>query len=109
MNEEVTGISFGAAIEAVGHVERRQLLLALLNGHSGGDRLVDLDRFEPGVPDESLQLSMHHVHLPKLEGLGLVDVDRQQRSVTAGPNFGEIQPLLELLADNRSQLPAGML
>lgn len=50
---------------------------------------------------------MYHLHLPKLEGAGFIDATWERRSVTAGPRFGEIRPLLELLDNNRSKLPDG--
>lgn len=108
MNKEVESTSFEACLEVLGHVERRRLLLALLNDSSEGDRTVALDRLDSGTLDNSLGLSMHHVHLPKLEGTGFVDTDPQRGSVTAGPRFDEIRPLLELLDSNRSQLPDGL-
>jgi hypothetical protein len=107
MSEEVAATSFEACLEALGHVERRRLLLSLLNGTSDEDRAVTLDQLDSDAEDETLKLSMHHVHLPKLEASGFIDADRQQHSVTRGPRFNEIQPLLELLDNNRGQLPDG--
>jgi hypothetical protein len=107
MSEEVAATSFEACLEALGHVERRRLLLSLLNGTSDEDRAVTLDQLDSDAEDETLKLSMHHVHLPKLEASGFIDADRQQHFVTRGPRFNEIQPLLELLDNNRGQLPDG--
>ena len=107
MSEEAAATSFEACLEALGHVERRRLLLSLLNGTSDEDRAVTLDQLDSDAEDETLKLSMHHVHLPKLEESGFIDADRQQHSVTRGPRFDEIRPLLELLDDNRGQLPSG--
>jgi hypothetical protein len=104
MSEEVVATSFEACLEALADVERRRLLLALLDGTSDG---VALDQLDPDAEDETLELSMHHVHLPKLEASGFIDTDRQQRSVSRGPRFDEVRPLLELLDDNRGQLPDG--
>mgnify|MGYP000220320029 CR=1 FL=1 len=102
MNEEVAAKSLDACFEALGDVERRRLLLALVN-ESSGDGAVALDQLYPDASD----VSLHHVHLPKLEALGFIDVDRQQGSVTEGPRLDEIRPLLELLDENRGQLPGG--
>ncbi|WP_432764882.1 DUF7344 domain-containing protein [Halobaculum halobium] len=107
MSTQDTAVSFEAYLDAVGHVERRRLLLALLNSTSDGDPTVALDRLDSTAADETLRLSLHHVHLPKLEDLGFVDADRDQRSVTTGPQFDEIRPILKLLDDNRDQLPHG--
>ena len=107
MSEQITATSFEACIEALGHVERRRLLLALLNDTSGGDRRAALDRLDSDTADGALKLSMHHVHFPKLEEAGFVEADYQQYTVTAGPRFEEVRPLLELLDGNRNQLPDG--
>lgn len=107
MSEKVTETSSDGCLGAIGHVERRRLLLALLDGTSDGDRTVAFDQLDSDAATESLKPSMHHVHLPKLEVSGFIDTDRQQRSVTRGPRFDEIRPLLELLDDNRGGLPDG--
>ena len=107
MNEEVKSISFDSCLEALGHVERRQLLLALLDDTSDGSRTVALDQLDSAGDDERMRVSLHHVHLPKLSDMGFIDTGQHQRSVTAGPRFTEIQPLLELLVDNQSHLPDG--
>jgi len=107
MSEQVTATSFEACIEALGHIERRRLLLSLLNDTSDGDRTVVLNQLGADAADETLRLSMYHSHLPKLEDLGFITVNSRQDSVTTGSNFAEIQPLVELLDNNRSQLPDG--
>jgi len=107
MSEQVTATSFEACIEALGHIERRRLLLSLLNDTADRDRTVVLDPRDADAADETLRLSMHHNHLPKLEELGFITVDSRQDAVTTGSNFDEIRPLLELLDNNRSQLPCG--
>jgi len=110
MSEQATApaTSVEACFDALGHIERRRLLLALLNGTAGGDRPVVLDDPDSDAAADTLQLSMHHVHLPKLENLEFIHVDRQRGSVTEGPRFDEIRPLLELLDDNRERLPDGL-
>ena len=107
MSKEVTATSIEACLEALGHIERRRLLLALLNGTADGDQAVACDPLDADAVDKPRQLSMHHLHLPKLAESGFIDADRQQGSVTKGPQFEEIRPLLELLDDNRGQLPDG--
>jgi len=107
MSEEITATSFEACLEALNHVERRRLFLALLNGTSDKNGSVALDQLDSDSDDETLKPSMHHVHLPKLEASGYIDVDQQQRAVRRGPQFDEIRPLLELLEDNQRQLPDG--
>lgn len=104
MIEDVTSTSFDAHLDALGHVDRRRLLLALLHANAGGDLPVDVDRLANGTA-EDLRVSMHHVHLPKLDDYGFVDADLDRYTVTTGPRFDEIRPLLELLDGNRDRLP----
>jgi len=107
MSKQVTSTSLDSHLNALGHVDRRRLLLTLLHANTDGDRPVEIDQMEYDTAERSLELSMHHVHLPKLEDKGLVDADAETHSVRRGPRFGEIKPLLELLDANREQLPDG--
>ena len=107
MNEQILSTSFDSHLDAVSHVDRRRLLLTLLHANTDGNRPVEIDQIESDTAERSLELSMHHVHLPKLEDKGLVDGDADTHSVMRGPRFGEIKPLLELLDANRGQLPDG--
>jgi hypothetical protein len=107
MSEEITATSFDDCLDALDHVERRRLLLALLNGTSGAGG-VAFGRLDVTNADGTMKLAMYHVHLPKLERLGFVDADWDRRSVARGARFDGIRPLLELLDDNRDRLPNGM-
>ena len=54
-------------------------------------------------------IGMKHVHLPKLESYGFITWDQTTSEVSKGPNFGEIRPLLEMLAAHEDELPDGWL
>jgi hypothetical protein len=104
MSTEVT-VSFDAQLEALRDVDRRRLLRALLNAEEA-DLPIGLDQPEYETAERGVLVSLQHVHLPKLEDPGFVDVNLDQHSVTRGPRFDEIEPLLELLETNRDRLPA---
>jgi len=104
MSEEVTSASFDAHLDALGHADRRRLLLTLLDASAEGDLPVDVDRLANGTA-EAFRVSMHHVHLPKLDDYGFADTNLDRYTVTPGPRFDEIRPLLELLDGNRDRLP----
>ena len=95
---------FDTHLDALRHVDRRRLLLALLNAEEAA-LPIELDQPEYETAESDVLLSFHHNHLPKLEDLGLVDVNPAQHSVTTGPRFEEIKPLLELLDTHRNRLP----
>jgi hypothetical protein len=110
------GRSLDDALEILADGDRRDLLLGLLEanpqtvatpdgetdgGRSAGDTdggVATGDRFDRRV-------TMHHVHLPKLEDYGFVEWDSDTGEVVRGPCFGEIEPLLELLDEHRDELP----
>lgn len=105
MNEEAASPSSDSLLDALGHGDRRWLLRALLKADSEGDLPIEIDQLDHESTDTALRLSMHHVHLPKLDDRGFVDANLDQYSVTTGPRFDEMKPLLELLDTNRHLLP----
>lgn len=81
-------------------VHRRRTLLTLRRDNPRGTgELADRD-------DRTTEIELVHVHLPRLEDAGYVDWDREDGTVTRGPQFAEIEPLLEVLVENRETLPA---
>ena len=98
-------------LDALSHVKRRRVLFALLrerSGASGWESSESRARVEVGSLSEGgLTMSsadVYHNHLPKLDDLGFVSWDRENGVVATGPQFEEIRPLLELLADNGDEL-----
>ncbi|PSP48906.1 hypothetical protein BRC60_06940 [Halobacteriales archaeon QH_1_68_42] len=98
--------SFDTHLDALRHVDRRRLLLALLNAEEAA-LPVELDQLEYETADRDVLVSFNHNHLPKLEDRGFVDANLDRYSVTRGPRFEEIEPLLELLDTHRDRLPPG--
>lgn len=107
--DELAHIPLDDALDALNHIHRRKLLIALLD-HNPHD-------YSPAVladsenDDDALDylVAMNHVHLPKLVEYGFIDRNRDTHEVIKGPNFDEIEPLLQLLADNADELTEGWL
>lgn len=57
---------------------------------------------------QALELQLTHSHLPKLEDEGLVEWNRDAQTVTRGPEFEEIEPVLHALAVNADKFPDGL-
>lgn len=92
-------------LEAVAHAGRRQLLFAMRDGDSPADTPVEIDELrDDGEPFFDSTVSMRHVHLPKLDGLGIVRWNREDDRISRGPEFSELEPLLEALDDRRDEL-----
>jgi hypothetical protein len=101
--------SFDDAMDALGDVQRRKLLLALLE-HNPENDAPDLPSGSIGETDAvERRTMMKHVHMPKLDAYGFVEWDEDAHEVVKGENFVEIKPLLQLLDDNRNELPSGWL
>ena len=96
-------------LDALGHIQRRKLLRALLTHNPQDDESVVVDADESADEELGRLVDMRHVHLPKLEEYGFIGWDRDSNEVSKGPNFEEIRPLLELLADHEDELPDGWL
>jgi hypothetical protein len=99
-------LEFDDLLDALAHIQRRKLLVALLRHNPQNDESVVIDADESA--DEELQrlVGMTHVHLPKLEAYGFINWNRDTNEVSKGPSFEEIRPLLELLETHEDELPA---
>ncbi len=105
VDKKCDAVSFDDMVDALAHVQRRKLLVALLEENPQDETpTVVADSKEDSDAVERL-VSMHHVHLPKLADYGFIEWDREAHEVMKGPNFDEIRPLLELLGDHEDELP----
>jgi len=106
-NSEKAGrvISSDDVLDALGDVQRRKLLVGLLDHNPQDDTPVVVADSEQDQDAMRRLISMQHVHLPKLEEYGFIEWDQDTHEVRKGPNFEEIQPLLELLASHSDELP----
>lgn len=111
-------MSYDDVFDALADEQRRQLLLGLahrevylvapLSGvsqdladaHWGLLRAHLSSSRELSSVDESL-LRMHCVHLPKLGAYGFVEWNQTDNLVTRGERFDDVEPVLELLDEQR--------
>lgn len=89
---------------------RRRLLVALLQHNPQSDSLeLPDDALASDEPSEGMEIEFYHVHLPKLEERGFIEWGRETHTVSTGPVFEEIRPLLELMDEHSDELPDGWL
>lgn len=85
----------------------RRTVLTMIEEHNPRKR----EEFEPDalVEDEEdrelRHVALYHNHLPKLEEAGFIDWDHEDDTITRGPNFEEIQPLISLMQAHQDELP----
>ena len=99
--------SLDRVLDVLASKYRRRLLTALLEHNPQDDE-------DPQIPDDvsitdedldDLMTQMAHVHLPKLEEAGFIELDQDANTIQKGANFDEIRPLLELMRDHTDELP----
>jgi len=56
-----------------------------------------------------MEMQLHHRHLPKLQRAGAIEWDRNTGTVSRGPQFEDIEPVLCLLAANNGRFPDDLL
>lgn len=103
MGIRMGGATFDEMLDAVGAIQRRRVLVELLEAPDDSVHGITDSETEPQFEADST--SMQHVHLPKLENYGFIDWDQDEHVVKRGDKFDEIKPLLELLSENEERLP----
>jgi hypothetical protein len=102
-------ILFDDMLDALADVQRRKLLVALIEHNPQDDAPVVIAGSESESDAVERLLLMKHVHLPKLADYGLIEWNEDTHEVLKGPNFDEVRPLLELLDAHEDELPANWL
>ena len=91
-------------LDAIGTRLRRQVLLALYLRDPTDDDPVNARAITDS--DSLDSVTLYHTELPKLNNYGLVDWERETGTLSRGPDFETITPLLTVLYDHQSELPA---
>ena len=85
--------------------ERRELLQALTDDAAPDTATVSPPIVTTNGGDREHAIALNHVHLPRLEDYGLITWNQETDTVTKGPQFDEIEPLLTDLTVNHSLQP----
>lgn len=101
-----TGSLLSEKFDILSHPARRRLLVALdAQNPRDEDDLASNSIAGDGENLELLEQEMYHSHLPKLEEAGFINWDRDRGTITRGPRFEEIEPLIKLMNDHQDELP----
>lgn len=103
---------------------RRRILLLLCQTESlqvpesfrprgqGDSQQFQPDQFSRGAgrrDSQKLTIELIHNHLPKLEGEGFIEWDRETQTVSKGPRFPQVEPALTVLLSHAEKFPADLL
>lgn len=83
-----------SVMNALMRSERRVVLSMLLNTPTD----TSIESIARKVPRENARELLHHVHLPKLAEEEYIEWDPDAKTVSRGPNFVYVEPLLRLIA-----------
>ncbi|WP_396612308.1 hypothetical protein ACH9L7_03245 [Haloferax sp. S1W] len=96
--------------------DRRRLVLEQLREHDGAETVGDLAEFigesesgqspPPKNVRQSVYISLHQTHLPKLDDLEIVDYDSVAKEVTLAEHAAELDPYF---TDEANSTPAAAL
>lgn len=101
------GVTMSQVFGALSHPTRRRILATMREQNSPGEDELETVEFLPrGEPGDRIEIQLRHKHLPHLDEAEFIDWDRETDTITRGPRFEEIEPLLELMDDHQDELPA---
>jgi hypothetical protein len=104
MNDQPTALDEGEIHDVLRNARRRELI-SFLGRHDGYATIQDLSehiaRLESGEDPpprnvrQSVYVSLHQTHLPKLEALGFVEYDTDSKDVTLRDRASEIERYMQ--------------
>ncbi|QLD90319.1 hypothetical protein HWV07_15255 [Natronomonas salina] len=100
MSHRDGGLSVDDLLEAVGHPQRRDLLLELLERTTQDGPTPTIEVSAQHARSDGRQSTVDRAQLSRLEACGIVDWNETSHEVTPGPNFGQAEPLLHLAKDD---------
>jgi len=93
--------------EVLSDASRRRILTALADANPRDEAELSPAELVGDERHEDVPVMLYHVHLPKLDDAGFVEWTPGSKTITRGPRFEEIAPLLESLIASRGEFPAG--
>jgi DNA-binding transcriptional ArsR family regulator len=106
VSDAEAGVTLDRLFDVLAQSARRRILRTLAERGVGTGPALDRAALASDAEDgESSEIELVHVHLPKLDDAGLVEWDREAGTVTRGPNFDRVRPVVELLDEHGEALP----
>ena len=99
------GVGLEEMFDALGAVQRRRVLVELLESPEDPLRGITDPETETETRFVEDTVRMAHIHLPKLDDYEFIDWDEDADVVRTGEQFDEIEPLLDLLHRDQERVP----
>jgi hypothetical protein len=96
---------FDEVLEALADPYRRQLLLALIEHNPQDDGDSDPLNIHPECDDTLSKMNIFMGNPPKLDEMGIINWNKEDKEILKGPDWAEFEPLLRLIAENKEELP----
>ncbi|MFC6977100.1 hypothetical protein ACFQL1_24030 [Halomicroarcula sp. GCM10025709] len=90
--------------DALRHGDRRHILLTIADAELADEERLSLQELDLDSTDRPA-VELVHRHLPKLAEAGYIEWDREMGTITRGPNYDEVGPLLQLIQNHSDELP----
>lgn len=95
---------------SLSHSYRREILTELYRReHSEGFPIPVDELVKEDLGPRGISLELYHHHLPRLADAGFIRWDKEVNVVRRGPRFDDAASIIELMVDDREELPEGYL
>ncbi|WP_440769445.1 DUF7344 domain-containing protein [Natronorubrum sp. DTA28] len=97
--------SLNELFEVLSKADRRRILTALANANPRHEAEFAPRDFTSDEQGKDALTRLHHAHLPKLDEAGFIEWNRSSKTITRGPRFDKIAPVIELMTTHGDELP----
>jgi hypothetical protein len=96
----VSSDAIDSMMEALRSRTRRVVLMTLLDATT-----TSIAALEQQIDHENVRIQLYHRDLPKLATGGYIEWDDDSDTISRGPNFSEVEPLVQLLKEYNATFP----
>ena len=97
----VSSDAIDSMMEILRNQTRRTILITLVESTTE----TSLAALEREITHENAGIRLRHSDLPKLVDAGYIDWDRESETISKGPRFSLVEPLVQLLAEYNTKFP----
>lgn len=102
-------ITADTALRLLAERRRRQVLRQLADTDTPttidrlGEAILAAVGSETDITEEGLAIQLHHIHLPKLQEVGVIEYDQRGGTVRRGPQFRDTLALCRAIQQHREE------